>query len=125
LLSGRVDPPELGQARGWYQKAAEAGNTSAMYFVGALCAAQGDADGASRAWHGVIEEDQQDELVVAAALALAAVSALKADYQFARELLEIAGSRGWTSAGTCTAAVDPNPLVRADACMTLPAIPMR
>jgi hypothetical protein len=83
--------------------------------MGALCAAQGDADGASRAWHKVIEEDQQDELVVAAALALAAVSALKADYQFARELLEIAGACGWTSAGTCTAAFDFNPLVRADA----------
>jgi hypothetical protein len=83
--------------------------------MGALCAAQGDADGASRAWHKVIEEDQQDELVVTAALALAAVSALKADYQFARELLEIAGARGWTSAGTCTAAFDFNPLIRADA----------
>ena len=115
FLSGRVDPPEVEQARGWYQKAAEAGHTSAKYFMGALCAAQGDADGASRAWHKVIEEDQQDELVVAAALALAAVSALKADHPFARDLLELAGARGWTPAGTCTAAFDPNPLVRADA----------
>jgi tetratricopeptide (TPR) repeat protein len=125
LLADRVDPPELEQARGWYRKAAEAGNTSAMHYMGDLYAAQGDADGASRAWRRVIEEDQQDDLVVAATLALAAVSALKADYQSARELFEIAGARGWTSAGTCTAAFDPNPLIRADAYMTLPGILIR
>jgi TPR repeat protein len=115
LLSSQVDPPELDQARAWYQKAAEAGDTSAVYFMGALCAARGDADGASRAWHMVIEQDQEDELVVAAALALAAISALKADYQFARDLLEIVGAREWTPASTLTAAFDPDPLVRADA----------
>jgi TPR repeat protein len=115
LLAERVDPPELDQARGWYQKAAEAGQTDAAYFLGVLYAAQGDADGASHAWRKVIEENQQDDLVISAALALAAVSALKAEYHFAQELLEIAGTRGWTSAGTCVAAFDPNSGVRADA----------
>jgi TPR repeat protein len=115
LLADRVDPPELEKARGWYQKAADAGHAGAEYFMGVLCAARGDADGASRAWLRVIEEDREDDLVVAASLGLAAISALKADYQFARELLEVAGARGWTSAGTYVAAFDPNPLVRTDA----------
>ena len=36
LLEDRVDPPELDQARDWYQKAAEAGNTYAMFNLGNL-----------------------------------------------------------------------------------------
>jgi hypothetical protein len=107
------------QIRAGHGPATEAGDTDAMYSLSVLCTAQGDAGGALRARHRVIEKDQEDDLVVAAALALAAVSALKADYQFARELLEIAGAGRWTPADTCAAAFDPNPLVRADTCTPL------
>jgi Trypsin-co-occurring domain 2/Sel1 repeat len=36
LLADRVDPPELDQARTWWQKAAEAGHTGAMLGLGVL-----------------------------------------------------------------------------------------
>ena len=42
LLAERVDPPELDQARGWWQKAAEAGHTGAMFGLGVLLADQVD-----------------------------------------------------------------------------------
>jgi TPR repeat protein len=119
FLTDRLDPPELAEARTWYEKAADTGNTSAEYNLGMLCATQGDADGASRAWHGVIEKDQENDLVIAAALALAAVSALQGELQAARQLLDLASKRGWTSAATYATALDPNEHARANACQRL------
>jgi hypothetical protein len=114
LLADWLEPPELAGARRWLQKAAEAGHTGAVYNMGVLCAVQGDTDGAERAWHIVIEEHQENDLVAAAALALAAVSALQADLQSAGELLNLASDSGSMSASICAAALDPDPLVRAD-----------
>ncbi len=114
LLADQLDPPELAEARTWYQKAAEAGDTSAVYYLGELYAAQGDADGASRAWHRVIKTHQENDLVIVAALNLAAISALRGDPQSALELFDLAYKRGSISAVTYAAAFDPNALVRAD-----------
>jgi len=91
--------------------------------VGALCAALGDADGASRAWHTVIDRDGQFDLVAAAAQALAAVSAWQADLQSARELLNLARTRGSTFAGRYAAVLDTDRLVRADAREQLHELP--
>jgi TPR repeat protein len=114
LLANQLEPPDLAEARRWYQKAADAGDPRAVYSLGALWAAQGDADNAARAWHVVIEERKENDLVAGAAMALAALSALQGDLQSAHELLDLASDCGAVSGGACAAALDPDPLVRAD-----------
>jgi TPR repeat protein len=42
LLAERLDPPDLAEARSWYERAAEAGNTDAMYNLGFLLATRLD-----------------------------------------------------------------------------------
>jgi TPR repeat protein len=42
LLANQWDPPELDQARIWWEKAADAGVTKAMYNLGALLADRWD-----------------------------------------------------------------------------------
>ena len=42
LLANQWDPPELDQARIWWEKAADAGVTKAMYNLGVLLANQWD-----------------------------------------------------------------------------------
>ncbi len=119
LLAFQVDPPELAEARTWLTRAADAGHVSAEYHLGVLYGTQGDADRASRAWRGVIEKHQENDLVSAAALALAAVSALQGDLQAARQLLDLASESGCASAATYAGALDPDAVVRTNACQRL------
>jgi TPR repeat protein len=52
ILYERMDPPDLDAARGWYERAADAGDTDAMYGLGVLYAQLMDAPdlNAARGW---------------------------------------------------------------------------
>jgi TPR repeat protein len=53
-LANQWDPPELDQARIWWEKAADAGVTGAMYNLGALLADRWDPPqlDQARTWYG-------------------------------------------------------------------------
>jgi TPR repeat protein len=53
LLANQLDPPDLAEARRWYEKAATAGNTEAMTNLGNLLANQLDPPdlAGARFWH--------------------------------------------------------------------------
>jgi TPR repeat protein len=55
LLANQWDPPELDQARIWWEKAADGGNTNAMYNLGLLLANQWDPPQLDQAPHLVRE----------------------------------------------------------------------
>ena len=75
LLASRVDPPELDQARGWFQKAAEAGHTGAMYNLGILLADHVDPPelDQARGWYQkAAEAGHPDAMVQPGSLAVGA-----------------------------------------------------
>lgn len=86
LLATRWEPPDLPAARRWYQRAADAGHTSAMAGLGWVYGMMGDLDGALSAWTQVLDQASPDR-AAAVALRLAAVEALIGYTNRARLLL--------------------------------------
>ncbi|HKB31857.1 MAG TPA: hypothetical protein VKD26_13620, partial [Streptosporangiaceae bacterium] len=63
LLADRLDPPELAEARTWYTRAAEAGDTDAQFNLGRLLATRLDPPqlGEARTWYTRARQGRRDD----------------------------------------------------------------